>query len=105
MHELCLAAFRHEADVAADDGRLEGLGYGAATAEGTAELAEASGVEEVAALRAELGQEDRAAGERHSGATEGEMRYRGSASPIPDMKNRTGALAMGCPCRSTKATS
>ena len=39
-------------------------------------------VEEVAALRAELGQSDRAAGERHVGATEGEMRYRGSPSAI-----------------------
>ena len=34
-------------------------------------------VAEVAALRTELGQEDRAAGERHPGATEGEMKYRG----------------------------
>jgi nitrite reductase (NO-forming)/hydroxylamine reductase len=40
-------------------------------------------VEEVAALRAELGQEDRAAGERHPGATEGEMKYQGSPSAIP----------------------
>ncbi len=39
-------------------------------------------VEEVAALRAELGQEDRAAGERHTGATEGELRYRGTPSAI-----------------------
>ena len=39
-------------------------------------------VEEVAALRAELGAEDRAAGERHTGATEGEMRYQGSPSAI-----------------------
>ena len=31
-------------------------------------------VEEVAALRAELGQTDRAAGERHQGATEGELK-------------------------------
>ena len=35
-------------------------------------------VEEVAALRAELGQTDRAAGERHQGATEGEMSYEGA---------------------------
>ena len=35
-------------------------------------------VEEVAALRAELGQGDRAAGERHQGATEGEMSYEGA---------------------------
>jgi len=40
-------------------------------------------VDEVAALRAELGQEDRAAGERHPGATEGEMKYQGSPSAIP----------------------
>ena len=42
----------------------------------------AVGVEEVAALRAELGQEDRAAGERHTGASEGELRYRGTPSAI-----------------------
>ena len=42
-------------------------------------------VEEVAALRAELGQEDRAAGSRHPGATEGELKYQGSPSAIsPD---------------------
>jgi len=35
-------------------------------------------VAEVAALRVELGQEDRAAGERHQGATEGEMSYEGA---------------------------
>jgi nitrite reductase (NO-forming)/hydroxylamine reductase len=35
-------------------------------------------VEEVAALRVELGKEDRAAGERHEGATEGEMAYEGA---------------------------
>jgi nitrite reductase (NO-forming)/hydroxylamine reductase len=35
-------------------------------------------VAEVAALRIELGQEDRAAGERHQGATEGEMSYEGA---------------------------
>jgi nitrite reductase (NO-forming)/hydroxylamine reductase len=39
-------------------------------------------VDEVAALRAELGQQDRAAGERHTGATEGELRYRGAPSAI-----------------------
>jgi len=39
-------------------------------------------VDEVTALRAELGQEDRAAGERHTGATEGELRYRGTPSAI-----------------------
>jgi nitrite reductase (NO-forming)/hydroxylamine reductase len=42
-------------------------------------------VEEVSALRAELGQEDRAAGERHTGATEAEMRYSGAPLAIaPD---------------------
>jgi nitrite reductase (NO-forming)/hydroxylamine reductase len=40
-------------------------------------------VEEVAALRAELGQTDRAAGERHPGATEGELKYQGTPSAIP----------------------
>jgi len=35
-------------------------------------------VAEVSALRIELGQEDRAAGERHQGATEGEMKYEGA---------------------------
>ncbi|MCH9696325.1 MAG: c-type cytochrome [Gammaproteobacteria bacterium] len=39
-------------------------------------------VSEVAALRAELGQEDRAAGERHKGATEGELKYQGAPSGI-----------------------
>jgi len=39
-------------------------------------------VEEVTALRAELGQTDRAEGERHTGTSEGEMRYRGSPSAI-----------------------
>jgi len=39
-------------------------------------------VEEVAALRVELGQEDRAAGQRHQGATEGELKYRGTPSAI-----------------------
>ena len=40
-------------------------------------------VEEVAALRVELGQEDRAAGQRHPGATEGELTYQGAPSAIP----------------------
>ncbi|NCF51908.1 c-type cytochrome [Gammaproteobacteria bacterium] len=40
-------------------------------------------VEEVAALRAELGQADRAAGQRHPGATEGELKYQGTPSAIP----------------------
>ncbi len=43
---------------------------------------------EVAALRSELGQEDRAQGERHTGATEGEMRYKGAPSAIPPEETR-----------------
>jgi nitrite reductase (NO-forming)/hydroxylamine reductase len=39
-------------------------------------------VAEVSALREQLGQQDRAAGERHTGATEAEMRYRGAPSVI-----------------------
>ena len=39
-------------------------------------------VEEVAALRAELGQGDRAAGERHTGTSEAEMRYSGAPLAI-----------------------
>jgi len=39
-------------------------------------------VAEVAALRIELGQTDRAAGERHQGATEGELKYQGAPSAI-----------------------
>ncbi len=39
-------------------------------------------VEEVAALRVELGQEDRAAGQRHVGATEGEMTYKGAPTAM-----------------------
>ena len=39
-------------------------------------------VAEVAALRVELGQEDRAAGERHKGASEAEIRYQGGESTI-----------------------
>ena len=38
--------------------------------------------EEVTALRTELGQTDRAKGQRHKGATEGELRYRGTPSAI-----------------------
>ncbi len=45
-------------------------------------------VEEVAALRTELGQTDRATGQRHTGATEGELRYRGTPSPIPADETR-----------------
>jgi nitrite reductase (NO-forming)/hydroxylamine reductase len=39
-------------------------------------------VAEVTALRSELGQEDRAAGERHTGTSEGVLRYRGAPSAI-----------------------
>ena len=44
--------------------------------------------EEVANLRAELGQTDRATGERHTGATEGELRYSGTPSAIPPEEAR-----------------
>ena len=37
---------------------------------------------EVAALRSKLGHEDRAEGQRHTGATEGELRYQGTPSAI-----------------------
>jgi len=43
---------------------------------------------EVAALRSELGEQDRAAGQRHTGATEGEMRYQGTPTPIPPEATR-----------------
>jgi len=52
-------------------------------------------VEEVAALRAELGQEDRAAGQRHPGATEGELKYRGTPSAIPPGATRQIMTAGG----------
>ena len=52
-------------------------------------------VEEVAAMRAELGQEDRAAGQRHVGATEGEMKYRGAPSAIPADETRQIMSAEG----------
>ena len=46
-------------------------------------------VEEVAALRAELGESgEMVAGERHTGATEGELRYRGAPSPISPEETR-----------------
>jgi nitrite reductase (NO-forming)/hydroxylamine reductase len=38
----------------------------------------AVGVDEVAAVRREVGAEDRAAGERHAGTTEGELKYEGA---------------------------
>ncbi len=43
---------------------------------------------EVASLRKKLGREDRAEGQRHAGATEGELRYRGAPSPIPADETR-----------------
>ncbi len=52
-------------------------------------------VEEVAALRAELGQEDRAAGQRHPGATEGELKYQGAPSAIPAGEARQVAAPGG----------
>jgi nitrite reductase (NO-forming)/hydroxylamine reductase len=46
-------------------------------------------VEEVTALRAELGETgEMVAGERHTGATEGELRYRGAPSPIAPGETR-----------------
>lgn len=55
-------------------------------------------VEEVAALRVELGKEDRAEGERHTGATEGELKYRGTPSPIEaenvDQVSRAGGPSL-----------
>ncbi len=45
--------------------------------------ASAFSVAEVAKVRSDTGLEDRAAGERHPGASEGEMRYAGTPSPIP----------------------
>ena len=50
---------------------------------------------EVAALRVALGQEDRASGQRHTGATEGELRYRGTPSPIPPEDTRQMQSAEG----------
>jgi nitrite reductase (NO-forming) / hydroxylamine reductase len=38
--------------------------------------------QQVAERREQLGQQDRAGGERHAGVTEGEMRYRGTPSPV-----------------------
>ncbi|MEM8816905.1 MAG: cytochrome D1 domain-containing protein [Pseudomonadota bacterium] len=50
---------------------------------------------EVAALRVQLGQEDRAEGQRHTGASEGEMRYQGTPSPIPPEETRQVQSADG----------
>ncbi|MBT8097489.1 MAG: c-type cytochrome, partial [Woeseia sp.] len=52
-------------------------------------------VAEVASLRASLGQQDRAEGERHTGATEGEMRYKGAPSAIPADETRIVVDATG----------
>ncbi|MDH3811916.1 MAG: c-type cytochrome, partial [Gammaproteobacteria bacterium] len=52
-------------------------------------------VAEVAALRAELGQEDRAAGSRHVGATEGELTYQGAPSAISGEDTRQIMAAGG----------
>jgi nitrite reductase (NO-forming)/hydroxylamine reductase len=43
---------------------------------------------EVAELRTKLGQQDRAAGQPHQGATESEMRYQGAPSTIPSEETR-----------------
>ena len=52
-------------------------------------------VAEVAALRAELGKGDRAAGERHPGATEGELKYQGAPSAITAEETRQIMTAGG----------
>lgn len=53
-------------------------------------------VAEVAALRVELGQEDRALGQRHKGATEGELKYQGAPSAISGADTRQ-LVAAGAP--------
>jgi nitrite reductase (NO-forming)/hydroxylamine reductase len=52
-------------------------------------------VEEVAAIRSELGAGDRAAGERHAGATEGELKYQGAPSAIEGESTRQIMTAEG----------
>ena len=52
-------------------------------------------VAEVAAIRAEVGAEDRAAGQRHVGATEGELQYQGAPSAIPGETTRQIMSAEG----------
>ena len=52
-------------------------------------------VREVAALRAELGLEDRAAGERHPGATEGELTYEGAPTAMTGEESRQIMIAGG----------
>jgi len=51
--------------------------------------------DEVAALRVQLGREDRAEGQRHTGASEGELRYRGTPSPISPGETRPMQSAEG----------
>jgi len=50
---------------------------------------------EVAALRVELGQEDRAAGQRHASTTEGELKYQGAPSAITGEDTRQIMSAEG----------
>ncbi len=52
-------------------------------------------VEEVAALRTELGKEDRAAGERHAGTTEGELTYKGAPTAMTGADTRQIMTAGG----------
>jgi nitrite reductase (NO-forming)/hydroxylamine reductase len=52
-------------------------------------------VEEVAAVRAATGSEDRAAGQRHVGATEGELKYQGAPSAISGEDTRQIMSAEG----------
>ena len=52
-------------------------------------------VAEVAALRVELGQEDRAAGERHVGTTEGELTYEGAPTAMTGAESRQIMAAGG----------
>jgi nitrite reductase (NO-forming)/hydroxylamine reductase len=52
-------------------------------------------VAEVAALRIELGQEDRAAGERHLGSTEGELTYEGAPTAMSGQETRQIMAAGG----------
>jgi len=52
-------------------------------------------VEEVSALRAELGKEDRAAGERHVGSTEGELTYEGAPTAMTGAGTRQIMTAGG----------
>jgi len=52
-------------------------------------------VEEVAALRAELGQTDRAAGSRHTGTTEGELTYEGAPTAMTGADTRQVMTAGG----------